>query len=80
MFKDYVRCFECELCRVWRSAGFRAKEYMFCSERSVEGCNYRVSRNDGCTFGIKGEPEYISNHPDVTIAGFECVYGCDGYE
>lgn len=51
MAKKIIRCAKCGCCSVYRPAGFIA-----CKELVCKRTNESVDEDDGCTFGIIGEP------------------------
>lgn len=51
--KKVVRCLKCEKACVDLGVGFCSTPCLWCTY-----FNFEVSKDDGCTFGVKGEPKY----------------------
>lgn len=68
-----VRCKNCSDRVEDHGVGFQPYYRLKCSRFQMN-----VSPDDGCTFGHKGESDYIfkRNNIDVTISGHETVWGC----
>ncbi|MEY8460132.1 hypothetical protein AALA69_03260 [Eggerthellaceae bacterium 24-137] len=69
--RNMVPCFACGLCAVDDGVGFGRPRIMICTARGGEP----VSGSDGCTLGEPGDPMTVARAADVSIDGFECVYG-----
>lgn len=70
MMKKVVRCGGCSYCGYRYGFGFNGGVTLYCLDRGRE-----VSREDGCTFGVKGEPQPYSNAPSVDVCGDHAAHG-----
>lgn len=63
MGKTVTRCAKCQNCAICRSAGFTASEYLVCTRTNDE-----VDEDDGCTFGLRGNPRQGIVPYDIDIS------------
>lgn len=58
------------MCAVVSSAGFLSEDALYCTDRMRE-----VAPDDGCTFGVEGDPARGCLDPYTSIAGHAAVEG-----
>lgn len=68
--KRATECRNCSLCVKELPVGFTSQERLYCTDRRCY-----VDPNDGCTFGVKGNPSVASSGIEVYIEGHAAVYG-----
>ena len=61
MKKKVVRCVKCEKACVDLGVGFLSTPRLWCAY-----FDFKVAKDDGCTFGTEGEPKYKVVRP-VTV-------------
>ncbi len=66
----FLKCSKCSLCAIGFETGFTGGELLYCSN-----FGRYVSRDDGCTFGVKGKPQTLGSGLEMMIAGHESVWG-----
>ena len=59
---EFNQCIECRFCSVLHTAGFISETYYICEQWSVQ-----VDEDDGCTFGMKGEPHNESAYDSIIL-------------
>lgn len=68
--KRVVRCAECSNAAVKHHFGFTGTDELYCSGRSGT-----VDHDDGCTFGVRGQPMIAVVRQDVDISKDAAVRG-----
>lgn len=68
--REVVRCSGCRTAAWCVPCGFTSVPYLICRDRSDT-----VDQDDGCTFGMPGEPGTASDAPDVDLVFHAAVDG-----